>query len=72
MSESLVQGTRASDSDYTTNEMTALSWTSEFLKMADTDLAKLSLHILVELYRDNISQWNGANPRYKDRSIGYE
>ena len=37
--------------------------------MADTDLAKLSLPIVVELTMKN-PLWNGANPRYKDKSIG--
>ena len=58
MSESLVRGTRTSDSELTTNEMTALSWTSTFLNMADGDLAKLLLQIFVEFDRENFAmEW---------------
>ena len=39
--------------------------------MADTDLAKLSLQLLSSI-TVTISLWKGANPRYKDISIGYE
>ena len=71
MSESLVRGTRTSDSELTTNDMTALNWTSTFLKMADTDLQNSRFNFLSS-FTVNISLWNGANPRYKDRGIDYE
>ena len=71
MSELLVRGTRTSDSELTTNEMTSLNWTSTFLKMAYTDLQNSRFKFLSS-FTVTISLLNGAYPRYKDRGIGYE